>query len=227
MPRSNRKRKRPKFKGNRHTVKNVSTDVIEENVDTVPVVEAGSAVVDDEVCSSSAKKLNILTDTKNDEDVDTTKFYEHDYNVIVNFSILQSIFGNHSYCPECENKLHLSNDLKKRRGLCFLFELNCSYCGLTERFETSQDREIVTGPGKRLSSINMRTVFAFRELGKGHAAMKSFARCMNMPPPMTTKTYNNINNVLHNAYEDTAKESTFLAAKETKEKISPGAPDDD
>lgn len=71
----------------------------------------------------------------------------------------------------------------------------------------------------------MRTVFAFRELGKGHAAMKSFARCMNMPPPMTTKTYNNINNVLHNAYEDTAKESTFLAAKETKEKISPCAPD--
>lgn len=69
MPRSNRKRKRPKFKGNRYTVNNVSTDVIEENVDTVPVVEAGSAVVDDEVCSSSAKKLNILTDTKNDEDV--------------------------------------------------------------------------------------------------------------------------------------------------------------
>ena len=115
--------------------------------------------------------------------------------------------------------------MKRKRGLCLLFELTCIHCDWKNEFETSFNSDAITGPGKAISAINTRTVLAFRELGKGHAAIQSFARCMNMPPPMTVKNYNNINDTLHNAYANSVRESTLRAARETKEIISPDADD--
>jgi hypothetical protein len=50
--------------------------------------------------------------------------------------------------------------------------------------------------------INLRAVLAFREIGRGHNAMKTFSKVMNMPEPPTrrifTKIQNNRQTRIHN-----------------------------
>ena len=45
------------------------------------------------------------------------------------------------------------------------------------------------GSGKVPYDVNLRTVVAFREIGRGHTAIETIGGFMNMPPPMTSKTY--------------------------------------
>ena len=45
----------------------------------------------------------------------------------------------------------------------------------------------------------MRTVIAFREIGRGHQPMKEFCRILNMPS-MNVSAYDKINNKLSSAY---------------------------
>ena len=58
-------------------------------------------------------------------------------------------------------------------------------------------------------------VIAFREIGRGHRAIKSFTSLLNMPPPVSLKTYNSITNVLHGIYTSVCKASMTKAAMET------------
>ena len=44
------------------------------------------------------------------------------------------------------------------------------------------------GRGSKPFDVNLRTLLAFREIGKGHAGRETFCGCMNMPPPMTELT---------------------------------------
>ena len=43
--------------------------------------------------------------------------------------------------------------------------------------------------GNNPFDINLRTIIAFREIGKGYAGLKSFRGFMNMLPPMTELTF--------------------------------------
>ena len=42
--------------------------------------------------------------------------------------------------------------------------------------------------------INLRAVLAFREIGRGHNAMKTFSKVMNMPEPPTRRIFTKIQN---------------------------------
>ena len=108
-------------------------------------------------------------------------------------------------------------------GFCLVFTLECPHCKWKDEFETSYTVKKNQTPGRSLSNVNVRSIVAFREIGKGHRALQSFARCMNIAPPVALKSYNNINSKLHGIYNDVAAESTSRAAKETQEKISPEA----
>lgn len=61
--------------------------------------------------------------------------------------------------------------------------------------------------------INIRAVMAFREIGRGREAMETFAAVMSMPPPIQNTSYNNIIDMLHEAYENSAIESKKRAEK--------------
>ena len=43
--------------------------------------------------------------------------------------------------------------------------------------------------GKVPYDINIRTISAFREMGKGHVDIETFCGYINMPPPMNKTTY--------------------------------------
>ena len=72
-------------------------------------------------------------------------------------------------------------------------------------------------PGPQKFDLNIRMVFAFREIGKGCKAMSTFSSFMNLPLLMAKSTYSNINNTLHQAYESVAEESIQTAGKELHE----------
>ena len=86
MPRSNRKRPRPKFKGNRFTSKLSSEHIEGNNPANFPC--------------KSAKKLN-LSNIEN-QTVDTETNYEHDENVIVELFYSTDYITKCS-CTECKN----------------------------------------------------------------------------------------------------------------------------
>ena len=68
----------------------------------------------------------------------------------------------------------------------------------------------------------MLLVMAFREIGKGHESIKTFARCMSMHSISDT-IFRNINNKLFSAYKNSAIESMQNAANKAKmEEIVPG-----
>ena len=46
----------------------------------------------------------------------------------------------------------------------------------------------------RSNEVNVRTVLAFREIGKGHNAMTTFNKVMNMPAPPTRRIFTKIQN---------------------------------
>ena len=55
----------------------------------------------------------------------------------------------------------------------------------------------------RFYEVNLRTVLAFRETGKGHNAMTTFNKVMNMPHPQTRRVFTKIQNITQNILDHT------------------------
>ncbi len=70
--------------------------------------------------------------------------------------------------------------------------------------------------GLNRSSINLQTVLAFREIGKGHEPLKTFNSCMIMLQPITAKSYLAMNDKLSNSNAEVAEECMIRAANEVK-----------
>ena len=77
--------------------------------------------------------------------------------------------------------------------------------------------------GRKYYEANIRSVIAFREIGKGHAGMENFARVMNINC-LSSKAYKKMKDDICEAYETVAENSMKNAAKEVhdkyKEKLS-------
>ena len=73
-------------------------------------------------------------------------------------------------------------------GLYNFFYINCSseICDWSKRVATSDYIDKDVGSAQNPNDINLRSVVAFREMGKGHGAMET-CEFMNMPPPMRRK----------------------------------------
>ena len=109
--------------------------------------------------------------------------------------------------------------LKSKKGLSHLLNLSCFSCDWTKIFWTSSEvekpkdaRENRGGSG---FDINTRIIIAFREIGKGFTALKSFCGFMNIPPPMTQQSFGDIqdNNVI-SSYKQAAEDNMKNAAAE-------------
>ena len=76
------------------------------------------------------------------------------------------------------------------------------------------NKEVVNG--KVPYDINIGSILAFREIGKGHSAIETFCGLMSMPPPMTSKTYQETIENMNPVYSDSARESMKAAADEIR-----------
>ena len=74
------------------------------------------------------------------------------------------------------------------------FQITCCKCEWSEIMETSKtlNAKIV-----KQYDTNIFSAIAFREIGKGYAALESFCYIMNIPPPLTRNNYDKLVGRLH------------------------------
>ena len=199
MPRYKAKTKR-KFYGNRFT--KAETEVEDQVRPDCHVQQAHAS-------SSTAKKLQLSGEPLSISDEDNV------FNLIISSHILKSIIDMIARCSLCHSEMVFENNLEKRKVLSCCLVFNCKGCDWTKEWFTSPPVKRKQGtPGPQAFDLNIRMVFAFREIGKGYKAMSTFSNFMNLPPPMAKNTYKSINNTLHQAYESVAEESMQAASKE-------------
>ena len=79
-----------------------------------------------------------------------------------------------------------------------------------------QAKKIKTPKGRPPFDINMRSVIAFREIGKGHTAMQKFGSFMNMPSVLIQNSYAGLVTNIQKTYTKVAKASMLKAADEIR-----------
>ena len=100
--------------------------------------------------------------------------------VFMDLGVLFNVFDDILRCPECGDNTTCHVHMKKKNGFShyLLLECNNAECEWKYCFHTSKKQG-------HSYEINVRSVLAFREIGRGHKAMVTFAKVMNMPPPPT------------------------------------------
>ena len=73
-----------------------------------------------------------------------------------------------------------------------------------------------------MTSINIQSAIAFREIGKGLEDISLFCRSMNMLPPLAKKSYKRINYALHQVYCEVASNSMLASANEIHSLVKEG-----
>ena len=122
-------------------------------------------------------------------------------------------------CPDCAAAVNVTHLLKEKMGLAQFFDIRCVDCSWTTIFCSSKQCDKLEPRGGRASmDVNRRMVVSFRENGLGYTVIKTFCRCMNMPPPMTQTSFDDTSCAVHNAYVETCHESMEKAAKEVRAK---------
>ena len=130
--------------------------------------------------------------------------------------ILKNLIDMVGVCKRCKATGLNLMQTNKRKGYALNICIFCSKCDWKWEFDSSPTIKNDNSPGSNMFCINLLVGLAFREIGKGHEAMKKFNACLNMPPPFTYKTYSNINGKLALAYETVAKECLLSAAEEVR-----------
>ena len=189
--------------------------VVDQNVrNAAPSTEATKP-------SASSYKIQPLpipdTSLKNN---DSPPLPPPDCYVIMDTGLLLNFFGKlKPRCPECSCNLSIFHDVKKKAGLAHTFSCCCN----CECFENCRWHETLCSskPTARLGQqrrpgyeVNLRSLTAFREIGRGLKSIKDFCRVMNIPPPMDKKAYKKSFNHLYRAYSAVALKSLESAASQ-------------
>ena len=157
-----------------------------------------------------------------DEDCSIDKSSSFDY-VLFDKNIFINLINSIGKCEKCGCSVNRIHQLQEKRGFCHSFKIVCvnSNCKWFKYCLTSEElkKDEVTR-GRKMYDVNTRAVIAYREIGKGHAAMETVNGYINMPPPMTIRAYNYIvKNVLRDRYVKCAKDSMQDAALEIRRDI--------
>ena len=175
MPRSKGRRKKRVFCGNQFRA--MPRPAIAEDSATQKPEERGRSV--DKKACSSAKKIKIdrsFTDINDDSC----------YYILIDYQILRTVIERFAKCPQCNSKVGIQNDVGSKQGFSCKLTFECISCEwFDETFTSSAVEKSKESPGRAPFDVNVRMVYAFREIGKGHKAITKFATFMNMPPPMS------------------------------------------
>ena len=160
--------------------------------------------------------------------------------MLVDTRILIDIVDTIGSCPSCSEKINFYHNVNIKQGLAHSIELYCTKCDWNTSFTTSKqvERNIhigeatkSPGSGKKPFDVNIRSVIAMREIGKGHTALKTFCGLMNIPAPMTQKTYLETQKHVSSKYIEAAEVNMKSAADEVRKKVididEPGVAEDE
>ncbi|GFY14452.1 uncharacterized protein TNCV_1315061 [Trichonephila clavipes] len=185
---SDYRRKRKRFHANQYTRK-VS--------DTLAV----------DCISASAKKL--CKENYLDKEVRNSN-QSNGYRMI-NIDILLSELSKYLICPNCNTKVVLKE--KILYGLVSEFYVECySHTHTCSTLTTFKSSSVIAS--SKDYEVNTRITYAMRTVGLGFCGIKNFCTAMDLPPPVSQKSYERIMRKINLASREVADDSMKNAAKE-------------
>ena len=92
-------------------------------------------------------------------------------------------------CPDCSSNIENAVDFLSKKGFAQKVIVNCKDCGWS--YSTYLSKSLKTDESSRYD-VNVRSIIAFREIGRGLSHIETFNQIMNMPPPYTHSTYDDM-----------------------------------
>ncbi|GFR25888.1 uncharacterized protein TNCT_649371 [Trichonephila clavata] len=155
-----------------------------------------------DVSSASSKKL-CLDSCSYQSNSGESKGYR-----LINLDILLEELSKYLICFYCGSKAVLKE--KVQFGLVSEFYIDCDSCATQSTFKSSP----VFESSNHDYEINIRITYAMRTLGVGLRGTKTFCSVMDLPPPVSQKTYDRIFNNIKSAGSIVAVSSMNKAAKQ-------------
>ena len=152
--------------------------------------------------SASGKKIKLSSDEIILTDTD---FYGYS---IVDLNLIFTCFQNYLCCKICGSDVTFKEEVVT--GLSTKISVQCANCN---ELCTNRNSKML-GNKKNIPEINRRFMYAFRALGLGHAAMKLFCGLMDLPKPVSQKSYDTMTQRLLSCTEEISHSSKQCAAKE-------------
>ncbi|GFV51056.1 uncharacterized protein TNCV_4743331 [Trichonephila clavipes] len=125
---------------------------------------------------------------------------------MINIDILLSELSKYLICPNC-NTIVLKE--KILYGLVSEFYVECYSCSTLTTFKSSS----VIASSKDYE-VNTRITYAMRTVGLGFCGIKNFCTTMDLPSPVSQKSYERIMRKINLASREVADDSMKNAAKE-------------
>ena len=127
---------------------------------------SSSKIVDIEVDNSQA--ITSATEASTSSSADTPSGYR-----MIDVSISANIF-HLVCCPGCKDdkSMRLSDIGSEKKGLARLMQIECSSCLYKKTFYTSKQIGASKKGGRNSFDINIRSVYACRQIGAGHEHLK-------------------------------------------------------
>ncbi|GFU68337.1 uncharacterized protein TNCV_1534571 [Trichonephila clavipes] len=126
---------------------------------------------------------------------------------MINIDILLSELTKYLICPNCNTKVVLKE--KILYGLVSEFYVECYSCSTLTTFKSSS----VISSSKDYE-VNTRITYAMRAVELGFCGIKNFCTAMDLPPPVSQKSYERILRKINLASHEVADDSMKNAAKE-------------
>ncbi|GFU99263.1 uncharacterized protein TNCV_2739241 [Trichonephila clavipes] len=126
---------------------------------------------------------------------------------MISIDILLSELSKYLICPNCNTKVVLKE--KILYGLVSEFYVECYSCSTLTTFKSSS----VIASSKDYE-VNTRITYAMRTVGLGFCGIKNFCTAMDLPSPVSQKSYERIMRKINLASREVADDSMKNAAKE-------------
>ncbi|GFT50656.1 uncharacterized protein TNCV_4629091 [Trichonephila clavipes] len=126
---------------------------------------------------------------------------------MINIDILLSELSKYLICPNCNTKVVLKE--KILYGLVSEFYVECYSCSILTTFKSSS----VIASSKDYE-VNTRITYAMRTVGLSFWGIKNFCTAMDLPSPVSQKSYERIMRKINLASREVADDTMKNAAKE-------------
>ena len=130
--------------------------------------------------------------------------------------MLTELFSLVEKCPQCGCKVNFVVDFSNKKGLAQKVVIKCTYtsklkCSWSHATYVSETVRIGEDYHNRFD-VNLRSIVAFREIGRGLHDIDRFNRVMNMCPPYSHSNYDDMINDISSGYTVAMNNSMQAAA---------------
>ena len=159
-----------------------------------------------------------ITDVEDVIDRDNDVNYNNGYRLI-NMEMLANLFSPLT-CQNCHESdcLQMEEDADKKKGLATFISIKCCYCDYQNDTYTSKSVAVMEkSNGMKTFDVNIRTVYAMRSIGVGYVGLEKICGLLDMPKPMTPKSFDNLANRIREAVKVIAERIMVDGAEKLRE----------